>query len=146
MRIDFGKRYPYKRWESATHPLVLVTLRHGDRETSFYGLIDSGADQCLFHSSYAVDLGIDPYTGTPSRIEGITDAAPMMGFTHILDMIVADFELKGVPVDFADGPMMRDGWTDQLVGRDVVFDRLRIGFRQGRQAMYLGAESRVLRV
>jgi hypothetical protein len=58
-------------------PFVGAILRNGDRETEpFFGLVDTGADYCMFPSEYLTYLGIDKESLPPSVAMGVaTDHA-----------------------------------------------------------------------
>lgn len=140
MRVDYPTRIHYVNWLSARHPLVLITLRFAGRETTTYAILDSGADSTLLHSSHAEDLGVAIATGTETEIHGINPDEPIIGHTHLLDVEIGGIHIGEVEVDFSDE--IGDDWTDQLIGRHMVFDRLKIGFRQSRTPgeIYLAAD------
>ena len=139
MRIEFSHSVTYKRWQGVERPLVYVTLQHSGLETSTYALLDSGADQSLFHAAIAADLGIDIYTGAPSQMEGVVAGATMMTWTHLVELTVGGISVGVVPVDFQDGE--RDDWSDQLIGRAGVFDNLRLAFCQAGRRIYLSRDT-----
>ena len=128
-------------WRGKHHPLVPVTLRSAGISTTTYGILDSGADSTLFHASLACDLGIDVTQGVSTEIFGINPDEPIEAFTHAVGVEVGGIDLGVVEVDFSED--IDDDWIDQLIGRHMVFDRLRIGFRQALQDgwVYLGPES-----
>ncbi len=59
MRLSFREQQLYLDWRWRKFPLLRVTLAYAGVETVTFGLLDSGADACLFHASIAEDLGID---------------------------------------------------------------------------------------
>jgi hypothetical protein len=129
-------------WRSRYHPLVPITLGANGQETLTYAILDSGADATLLHASIAEDLGIEIESGTPTEITGIKPDEPIAGFTHTLDVRIGGVALGLVSVDFSDE--IDDDWTDQLIGRHMIFDRLKIGFRQSVKSgfVYLAPEGR----
>lgn len=140
MRIEFTERQPYLHWHYVYQPLVSVTLRANGLATPTYGILDSGADSCLFHSSLADDLGIVVSQGVASEIFGINPDQPIVGYTHTVEIDVGNVPIGEVEVDFSSE--IEDDWSHQLIGRNPVFDRLRIGFRQSLSKgwIYLGGD------
>ncbi len=127
-------------WRSAYQPLVPITLRSATEETLTYAILDSGADATLLHASIAEDLGLELGDGTKTEIYGIKPDEPVTGYTHLLEVNIGGIRIGQVEVDFSDE--IDDDWTDQLIGRHMVFDRLRIGFRQSlaKGWVYLAAD------
>jgi hypothetical protein len=139
--LSFTHRVPFSEWNSGgsrlRQPIVPVLLRVGDAEVSMLATLDSGADACLFHSDYAEALGLDIYTGRATPVSGISGGT-MMPWTHDVELEVGGIALGMVPVDFSAD--MGDDFTDQLVGRTGVFERLRVGFWQSRNLVFLGRD------
>lgn len=129
-------------WRSAYNPLVSISLRVGGLDTLTYAMLDSGADSTLLHASIATDLGINVEDGTPTEIVGIKPDEPIIGYTHLLDVAIGGVPVGEIEVDFSDE--IDDDWTDQLIGRHMVFDRLKVGFRQSLAQgwIYLSADGR----
>ena len=56
-------RYKYygktKYGERIVRPVIPITVMSGDKAVKYEVLVDSGADQCIFHSEVASALGIN---------------------------------------------------------------------------------------
>jgi hypothetical protein len=138
LRIDYSERHGYWRTGTKLEPIVPVTLiGKSGKSFSTYALIDSGADVCIFHSNFAKHIGLDYLSGRPDKMSGI-DQEYIDVYYHRIYLKVGESCKVRCDVAFSDGIGTEPG--DQLIGRDVVFNKLKIGFRQKIEAIYTGPE------
>jgi predicted aspartyl protease len=84
--------------------MLQVTLSSGTNRQQVICLVDSGADDCLFHSSIGRRLGIDVETGEYKKFDGIADSID--AYMHTIEIQIQDFpDVVTVEVGFteADG-------------------------------------------
>ena len=77
---------PRKRWMK--RPLLQVTLFNGTQRKQVVCLVDSGADECLFHASIGRRLGIDIESGRYKRFDGI--AGSLEAYMHMIEIQIQD--------------------------------------------------------
>src|SRR2546423_187306 len=77
---------PKKHW--IKRPLLQATLFNGNKRTSVLCLVDSGADDCLFHASLAKLLDIDLKSGPEKEFSGIAKGYPIKGYRHTVELQV----------------------------------------------------------
>jgi hypothetical protein len=114
-------------------PVTLIARRGLSVRT--YGLLDTGADDCLFHANWAIKLGLDLQSGRPERRIGINPNYGIDCYIHRVDLEVGQNRVR---CDVAFSQDIGDDISDQLVGRSVVFDRMRFAFRQRVEKFYIG--------
>lgn len=117
---------PRKRWMK--RPLLQVTLFNGTKHKQVVCLVDSGADECLFHASIGRRLGIDIESGRYKRFDGI--AGSLEAYIHVIEIQIQDLPER---VQIAAGFTESDG-VDAILGQAGFFDNFRICFdrRRGR--------------
>lgn len=79
---------PRKRW--IKRPMLQVSLINGTKQQQVVCLVDSGADECLFHASIANGLGIDLKTGERREYGGI--AGTVEAYIHLIEIQIQGFE------------------------------------------------------
>ena len=85
---------PKNRW--IKRPLLQVTLSNGAKRQQVICLVDSGADECLFHCSIAYRLGITEWKdGIVRRFDGIAEGID--AYMHPIRLQVQDFA-ESVPI------------------------------------------------
>jgi hypothetical protein len=113
---------PRKQW--VKRPRLPVTLFNGDKRQNMYALIDSGADDCLFHSSIGKRLGIDVPSGTFKRFGGITEGID--AYMHPIQLQVQGFSERILIIagftdaDGVDGLLGQAGFLESY---QVIFER-----------------------
>ncbi len=108
-------------------PLLQVRLFHGSRYTDVMCLIDSGAKDCMFHSSVADVLGIDIGTGREKGYYGIAAHQEVTGYLHTIQLQVQGFsELIEIEAAFT--------YENQasLLGQVGFFDNYQVIFERYR--------------
>jgi hypothetical protein len=100
LNLDFpyseitGKPLPTsKRSVSFFRPIIPVTLLYGQKYVMYEALIDSGADNNVFHGDIALYLGIDLKKGSKKRISGISGGL-IKGYEHKLRMKLGTYEFR----------------------------------------------------
>jgi hypothetical protein len=90
--------FPYEIYPDDVHPkgyvvlpLLDVTLFYRGRRHDVRCLVDSGADECLFHSSVAENLGIELESGE-SRTYLPVGGSAIKGFVHRIGLQIHGFD------------------------------------------------------
>jgi hypothetical protein len=128
VRYDYRKvpnhTVPKKDW--IKRPLLQVTLHKGTKRTNPICLVDSGADDCLFHASLAKLLGIDLKSGKLKIFSGIAAGHPIEGYLHTVELQpygMSDKVEVGVYFTEADG-------VSGLLGQTGFFENFKVSFEQ----------------
>jgi hypothetical protein len=113
---------PQKPW--IARPMVPIRLSHQGKHIDVYALVDSGADTALFHSSIAIELGIDIKKGRKQAFRGIAENAAVDGYFHRVSL-----QVIGAPTPIE----MEIGFTESkgvgaLLGQTGFFDAYDIRF------------------
>lgn len=119
-----------------TYPLLPVTLSTSRRNrVKLMALLDSGADECLFHARWAEDLGIDMKTGVLDTIGGIVPGTDIDIYYHEVYLAIG----AGPPLKckLAFSYEVNEDATDQLIGREFIFDQTRFALRQGIGSLFV---------
>jgi hypothetical protein len=113
--------------------LITVSLRNGDFVTdSFYGIVDSGADYCMFPASLLGALGIDRNSLRLSSARGLGEDRAIMFATVKLDAN----QLGAWPVYAA----FSDQWNDMnhaMLGHCGFLERFRLSLDPSSQIFEL---------
>ena len=107
-------------------PIIPVTIQYNGRELTTPMLVDSGADSTLLPTEVAVDLRID--LGALEDKEG-TGLGGTYHYRRVenVKLLLAEDGIELVsPVQFVEDYRKTYG----LLGREIVFDLLRVAFRQ----------------
>jgi hypothetical protein len=115
---------PRKHW--IKRPMLQVTLLKGAKRQQVVCLVDSGADECLFHASIGRSLGIDIESGRPRNFGGI--GGIIEAYTHPIEIRLQDFE-KGFEIEA--------GFTESddvyaILGQAGFFENFKICFERNR--------------
>jgi len=139
VRIDFTETHPFHATTtSVVYPVLPITLigkKHKQIKT--YGLLDSGADVSMFHGELGERIGLDVESGRPETINFVGDDGGVESFMHDIRLVIGSVVIA---CEVAFSYEQSDDMYDQLLGRDVVFDRLQFGLRQSRMELYLRPE------
>src|SRR5438270_7318367 len=126
MRFDYVKErvdgQPKKQWPKRAK--LPVTLFYNGRRQNMYALVDSGADECLFHSGIAGRLGIDVKSGLLKKFGGITGSID--AYMHVIQL-----EVQNVPHRVT----VLAGFTDAegvsgILGQSGFFENFKITFER----------------
>jgi len=121
---------PRKHW--IKRPMLQLTLFNGAKWQQVVCLVDSGADECLFHASIGRSLGIDIESGQPRDFGGI--GGIIDGYTHPLEIQLQDFE-ETVTID-ASFTESNDVYA--ILGQAGFFENFRICFERYRWRIEVG--------
>ena len=115
---------PRKRW--IKRPMLQVTLFNGIQRQQLVCLVDSGADECLFHASVARSLGIDVENGRYKEFDGI--AGSLEAYIHPVEIQVQDFaERVKVEAAFTESEDVH-----AILGQAGFFENFKICFERYR--------------
>jgi len=104
-------------------PLLDVRLFYRGKHDDVRCLVDSGADECLFSSSIAANLGIDLESGEPRTYYPVGGHS-FTGFIHRIELQIHGFDER-IEIDA--------GFTGNsrlsLLGQDSFFENYEVVFR-----------------
>lgn len=104
-------------------PMLWVRLFYQGDYDDISCLVDSGADECIFHSSVAENLGIDWKSGIPKKYYPVGQHA-ITGYVHTIELQIHDFDER---------IKIQAGFTQEsefcLLGQYGFFDNYEITFR-----------------
>jgi hypothetical protein len=122
-------RFPYKTyptprgsdWWAVLPVQIANTAKHSPPTKRFEALIDSGASNCIFHTSVGRAIGLDIENGEKQETTGISGVPTIMHVHHV-SLYVCGHILK-----------IRAGFTDQLplagiLGRTGFFEHFKVLF------------------
>lgn len=115
---------PRKRW--IKRPMVQVTLFNGAKRKQVVCLVDSGADDCLFHASIGRSLGIDVGSGRYKIFNGI--AGSIEAYIHPIETQIQDFDERLI----IEAGFTESDSVDAILGRAGLFENFRICFERYR--------------
>src|SRR5437867_12765324 len=115
---------PRKRW--IKRPMLQATLFNGTKYQQIVCLVDSGADECLFHASIGRSLGIDLHSGMHKVFDGI--AGSIEAYMHPVEIQIQDFSER---------VKMEAGFTESagvhaILGQVGFFENFKICFERYR--------------
>lgn len=128
--------FPYRKEPDHTktkkdwikRPKVQVTLFNGSAHETLISLVDSGADDCMFHSSIADLLGLDLKSGTPKQFGGIVAGATVDAYMHPIELQIYGLQRIPVLAAFSEQFSQKGG----ILGQSGVFDAFKIDFERYR--------------
>lgn len=104
-------------------PMLTVRLFHKGAFDDISCLVDSGADECIFHSSVAENLEIDLEAGKPKKYYPVGQHE-IIGYVHTVELQIHDFDER---------IKIEAGFTSEsefcLLGQYGFFDNYEITFR-----------------
>jgi hypothetical protein len=123
-------KYRYELYEDDTDPSryvavpeVTVRLFYRGQEEAVRCVLDSGADDCLFHSSVAANLGIDLTSAKKKAIHGIGGEMLEVSM-HPVGMRLKGFDERvEIVASFSEFIKM------SVLGQRGVFDKYEVTFR-----------------
>lgn len=85
--------YNYKKFGDFIRPIIYVDIHYKTKSRSTFALIDSGADNCIFHAELGELLGIDVKSGESREIGGIASdkdgkPKPIIGYWHKIGITI----------------------------------------------------------
>ena len=106
-------------------PVIDVEIFGPEKSISTFALLDSGADNCLFHLEYAKAIGIDLDKCKKSATIGV-EGGKMEIYLADIEIKVKGLEKIKVPVGF-----IKSNSVNGLLGQIGFFDQNRIKFERG---------------
>ena len=101
----------------AYRPIVSLTLFYGTKKLNVLGLVDTGADECLFPGEFARLLGHDLTKGKPRTFAGIGGA--ITGYLHQTDVKLGPYKFR-VNIYYSDD---WNKWGFGLLGQNGFLTR-----------------------
>jgi hypothetical protein len=86
---DPSKAFPLR--QSAARPVIPVTLINADKRVTYYAIIDSGADLCIFHAEIGEQIGLDIESGKVLVFNGITKEQ-LTAYFHDIKISIGGYE------------------------------------------------------
>jgi hypothetical protein len=107
-------------------PMLNVRLFYRGKHKDVRCLIDSGADDCLFHASIARSLGIDLANDRLKQYAGV-DSRPFDAHVHTIELEIQNYhERITIEAGFAEDCNL------SLLGQSGFFDNYEVTFRKYR--------------
>lgn len=104
-------------------PLLDVRLFYRGGHDDVRCLVDSGADECLFNSAIAKNLGIDLESGEPRTYYPV-GGRPLKGFAHRIGLQIHGFDERiEVEAGFTEGSQF------SILGQSGFFENYEVVFR-----------------
>lgn len=139
MRLNFRDKHAFWADHDPPYPMIAVSLvgQH-NKIAHTYALVDSGADHCMFHAQWAKQIGLKLSAGRRDYLYGIDADSKHPVYFHRVDLIIC-----GMPIrcEVAFSRHMGTDWSDQLIGRSIIFDKIRFAFQQKHLVHYTGPEN-----
>lgn len=110
-------------------PTIRVSLFCNGRHENLRCVLDTGASDCMFHSSVATNLGIDLTSGKPKRYYAV-NGQPFDAYLHTIELKVhrLDYRIR-IQAAFAEAS------NESLLGQNGFFDYFEVTFRRFRNEM-----------
>ena len=115
---------PRKRW--IKRPMLQVTPVNGTKRHQIVCLVDSGADECLFHASVGRSLGLDLQSGRYKKFDGI--AGSIEAYVHPIELQVQDVPERVV----IDAGFTESAGVHAILGQAGFFESFKICFERYR--------------
>jgi hypothetical protein len=120
---------PKRDW--IKRPKLQVKLFNGSQSIDLICLVDSGADDCMFHSSIGDVLGIDLKSGPLKRFGGIAEGIIVDCYLHPIELQIYGFSER-IPVVAAFSDQVGAGG---LLGQSGFFENYKVDFEGYRGKM-----------
>jgi hypothetical protein len=137
--IAYDAEIPYQNLPGlGDQPALAVTLIFSGHQTRTPAIIDSGSNHTVFNLGIAELLGIDNVTeGDPITVSTIgRESVTIYRFPVEIKLEIPPIELQFfAEVSFHPGQLNRN-----LLGKDLIFQHLQIGFRDKHQRLFLARE------
>jgi hypothetical protein len=106
--------------------MLQVTLFNGAKRKQVVSLVDSGADECLFHASIGRSLGIDVASGRYKVFDGI--AGTIEAYMHPIDIQIQDFDERVI----IEAAFTESDGVDAILGQAGFFENFKVCFERYR--------------
>ncbi len=121
--VKFPFKDPKRRWVS--RPLILIRLFGPKGVWEGYGLIDSGADRCLFNSEIAKDIGLNLSESRTENFSGI-EGGNIKAKLHQIKLQIVNLEEK---IEVVAG-FVESKAVSAILGQEDFFDSFKIKFER----------------
>jgi len=109
-------------------PVIPITIKYKTNEIKTYGLVDSGADDCIFPTEIASELGIIIGRGERKTVGGVIDGVTKPYYVHdniTINVGGWDYKtkigfMKDLSRSMGVGILGQEGFFDKFV---IKFDR-----------------------
>jgi len=122
---------------SILRPIIPIGLRYQNRTFPglYSALLDSGADNCIFHAEVGEELGIDVRSGEGKVFSGM-GFGKTTGYSHLVDISVGGLWVPRCLVSFSYGlsrdsvtyPGQKEGFHYGILGQEGFFDKFKVTF------------------
>ena len=113
-----------KKIGEAYRPILSLILSYGTKKLNVLGLVDTGADECLFPGEFATILGHDLIKGRPRTFAGIGGA--ITGYLHQTDIKIESYKLR-INIYYSND---WNRWGFGLLGQNSFLTRFDVNFRR----------------
>jgi predicted aspartyl protease len=110
-------------------PMIRVSLFCNGKHESLRCVIDTGATDCMFHSSIAKSLGIDLTSGKPKTFYAV-NGQPFNAYLHNVELKVHRLDIR-IRIQAA----FTEASKESLLGQNGFFDYFEVTFRRFRNEM-----------
>lgn len=118
-------------------PEIRVSLFYRGSREDLRCLLDTGASDCIFHSSVASSLGINLTSGTPKTYFG-ADLHPFQGYLHTVELQIYNYhERIEIEAGFSDDCPL------SLLGQNGFFDNYEVTFRRYRNNIEIKSRTHI---
>ena len=113
---------------TVTRPIIPIAIKYKEKEIKTYALVDSGADDCIFSSEIASELGIILGRGERKTVGGVIDGVTKPYYIHeniTINIGGWDYKtkigfMKDLSKSMGVGILGQEGFFDKFV---IKFDR-----------------------
>lgn len=126
MKFPYSKLPSYNpnlKW--IVRPYIPIRITGLERFWEGYGLIDSGADRCLFNNKIAKDIGLDLSERNNENFAGIEGGSLKATLQKVKLQIIGMNEEIEIMAGFVDS-----SGVSAILGQDGFFDNFRIKFEK----------------
>jgi predicted aspartyl protease len=118
-------------------PQIRVSLFYKGNRDDIRCLLDTGANDCIFHSSIAANLGIDLTSGKPKTYFG-ADLHPFQAYLHTVELQIHNYHER---------ILVEAGFSDDcplsLLGQKDFFDNYEVTFRRYRNSFEIKSRTHI---
>lgn len=103
MRFPYQKlvvKDSHQKIHIAFRPLIPLYVSKGEKRFLSYGLVDSGADVCLFESTFCKKLGLKLTTGKKQTLRGV-GKEEITFYLHPVNLKIGDYSVT-TEIGFSD--------------------------------------------
>ena len=136
MRLDFDEHHHFWILGDPPYPMLPVRLANGSRTLDTYAMLDSGADTSLFHAKYGKQIGLHIESGVKGTLGSVENEGEIETWEHPIESRIGNKYTVKCNVRFS--YEIGEDLIEQLIGRELVFDRFRFALRQGKLSLYVG--------